>query len=128
MNFQHMVMTVMDTFCKTIRLALMPRTIDKNTDKGSYASWSSPNTDVLALWLPDCLRNVRTTYSILIKLDLPSEALDIVFNVILDLRIYCMSVLFKQRIDEVKQFHKRETWKIEFTSKHSGITNLVSSK
>lgn len=119
-----MVMTVMDTFCKTIRLALMPRTLDKNTNKGSYSSWSSPNTDVLASWLPACLRNVRTTYSTLIKLDLPSEALDIVFNVILDLRIYCMNVLFKQRIDEVKWFYKRETWKIEFNNKHSGITNL----
>lgn len=119
-----MVMTVMDTFCKTIRLALMPRTLDKNTDKGCYSSWNSPNTDVLAAWLPACLRNVRTTYSTLIKLDLPSEALDIVFNVILDLRIYCMNVLFKQRVDEVKWFHKRETWKIEFTNKHSGITNL----
>lgn len=117
-------MTVMDTFCKTIRLALMPRTLDKNTDKTSYSSWNSPNTDVLASWLPACLRNVRTTYSTLIKLDLPSEALDIVFNVILDLRIYCMNVLFKQRIDEVKWFHKRETWKIEFTHKHSGITSL----
>lgn len=119
-----MVMTVMDTFCKTIRLALMPRTLDKNTDKGSYTTWNSPNIDVLASWLPACLRNIRTTYSTLIKLDLPSEALDIVFNVILDLRIYCMNVLFKQRIDEVKWFHKRETWKIEFTHKHSGITNL----
>lgn len=119
-----MVMTVMDTFCKTIRLALMPRTLDKNVDKGSYTSWNCPSTDVLAAWLPACLRNVRTTYSTLIKLDLPSEALDIVFNVILDLRIYCMNVLFKQQIDEVKWFHKRETWKIEFTHKHSGITNL----
>lgn len=117
-------MTVMDTFCKTIRLALMPRTLDKNVDKGSYTSWNCPNTDVLASWLPACLRNVRTTYSTLIKLDLPSEALDIVFNVILDLRIYCMNVLFKQRIDEVKWFYKRENWKIEFTQKHSGITNL----
>lgn len=122
--FQHMVMTVMDTFCKTIRLALMPRTLDKHTDKGSYSSWYSPNTDILASWLPACLRNVRTTYSTLIKLDLPNEALDIVFSVILDLRIYCMSILFKQRIDEVKWFHKRETWKIEFTHTHSGITNL----
>lgn len=119
-----MVMTVMDTFCKTIRLALMPRTLDKNTDKGCYSSWNSLNTDILASWLPACLRNVRTTYSTLIKLDLPSEALDIVFSVILDLRIYCTNVLFKQRIDEVKWLHKRETWKIEFTNTHSGITNL----
>jgi hypothetical protein len=37
-----------------------------------------------------------------------------------------MSTLFQQASEHVKSLHKRETWKIEFDSKHGGITALVS--
>jgi hypothetical protein len=40
----------------------------------------------VGLWLPHCLRYVRSTYSSLIRLDLPGEALDIVAALIFDLR------------------------------------------
>lgn len=41
-------------------------------------------------------------------------------------RLHCMSTLFQQAAEHVKSLHKRETWKIEFDSKHGGITALVS--
>lgn len=118
-----MVLSVMETFCKFLRLTLMPHTVDKNLDKSTTGY--KQNTEIITS-LPSCLRCVRNSYSILIKLDLPSEALDIIFKVILDLRIYCMVSLFKQTEAEVKKLHNQEVWKIEFTVTHNGITNLVS--
>lgn len=117
----------MDTFCKTLRASLLPHTFDKNIDRQQYGIWSPLETDVMASWLPHCLRYVRSTYSIFIRLDLPSDALDIISTLILDLRLYCITVLFKQAIDQIKSLEKKETWKIEFSSGHSGITQLVSS-
>ena len=38
-----------------------------------------------------------------------------------------MSTLFQQASEHVKSLHKGETWKIEFDSKHGGITALVSA-
>jgi hypothetical protein len=38
-----------------------------------------------------------------------------------------MSTLFQQASEHVKSLHKGETWKIEFDSKHGGITDLVSA-
>jgi hypothetical protein len=38
-----------------------------------------------------------------------------------------MSTLFQQASEHVKSLHKRETWVIEFDSKHGGITALVSA-
>jgi hypothetical protein len=38
-----------------------------------------------------------------------------------------MSTLFQQASEHVKSSHKGETWKIEFDSKHGGITALVSA-
>jgi hypothetical protein len=37
-----------------------------------------------------------------------------------------MSTLFQQASEHVKSLHKNETWKIEFDTKHGGITALVS--
>jgi hypothetical protein len=37
-----------------------------------------------------------------------------------------MSTLFQQASEHVKSLHNLETWKIEFDSKHGGITDLVS--
>lgn len=123
-GFKHIVLSIMEAFCKTLRSAIIPHTLDKSTDKATYGTWSTPDSDTIKPWLPACLRYVRSTYSILIKLDLPSEALDIVFKFILDLRIHCMSVLFKQASDQIEQLSKQETWKIEFTGKHNGVTEL----
>lgn len=120
-----MVLTIIEMFCKTLRSAIIPHTLDKNVDKQLCGAWSLSDIDIIAPWLPACLRYIRATYKILIKLDLPSEALDIIAGLILDLRVYCMSILFKQTTEQVKHLHKQETWKIEFSSTHSGITDLV---
>ncbi|KAF5294233.1 hypothetical protein FQA39_LY13481 [Lamprigera yunnana] len=123
-NFKHMVMTIMELFCKTLRSAIIPHTLDKNIDKTIIGAWIVSDTDIIALWLPVCLRYVRNTYKILIKLDLPSEALDIISMFIFDLKLYCISVLLKQTTEQVKQLSKQETWKIEFSKNSSGITDL----
>lgn len=120
-----MVLTLMDTFCKTLRSCLLPKTLDKSVDRQLYGVWPPLDNDVIASWVPHCLRYIRSTYSIFIKLDLPGEALDIISVLILDMRLHCMSVLFKQAIDQIKTLAKKEDWKIEFSSEHSGITQLV---
>lgn len=122
---QHIVLTLMHIFCDTVRSALLPHTYDKNTDRQEFGGWQPLETDIIASWLPHCLRYVRSTYSIFIRLDLPSDALDIILKLILDLRLYCITVLFKQAIDQIRGLEKKENWKIEFSGGHSGITQLV---
>lgn len=101
--------------------------MDKSSDKNLHGLWHIPELDILAPFLPDCLRYVRATYAILIKLDLPSDALDIISNFILDLRIYSMSILFEQTSEQIKQLHKQETWKLEFKGAQHGVTDLVKN-
>ncbi|CAG2059313.1 unnamed protein product [Timema podura] len=40
--------------------------------------------------------------------------------------LHCMSTLFQQAAEHIKCLHKKETWHIEFDTKHSGITQLPS--
>ncbi|KAF5284856.1 hypothetical protein FQR65_LT13408 [Abscondita terminalis] len=123
-TFKHMVMTIMELFCKALRAAIIPHTLDKTTDKSLIGAWTVLDTDVIALWLPVCLRHIRITYKILIKLDLPSEALDFISSFILDVRLCCMSVLLKKTTEQVKLLSKQESWKIDLSGTHSGITDL----
>lgn len=115
----------MEGFCKRLRASIIPHTLDKNADKNLEESWTIPDINIMAMYLPDCLRYVRHSYSILVKLDLPSEALDIVLNFILDLRIRSMHILFSKTTDTILQFNKQEHWKVEIIESHSGITHLV---
>lgn len=115
----------MEVFCKRLRAAIIPHTLDKNMDRNTYEAWTLPDIDVMAVYLPDCLRYVRLSYAILVKLDLPSDALDIVLAFISDLRIHCMCVLFKKTTDNIKRLSKQEKWKVEISGSHNGITDLV---
>lgn len=120
-EFKHMVMNVIETFCKYVRASLIPNTLDKS-ERAQFGSLSLPDRDEIALYLPELLPSVRATYSTFIKLDLPSEALDIVSLLLLDLRIHCMSVMFQQTTDQIKQL--TENWKINYNGKFTGVTEL----
>lgn len=117
-----MVMASIESFSKSLRAVLMPYSLEKS-DKSNFGSLSIPENEELASYLPDLLRFVRSTYATLIKLDLPSDALDIIATLLLDLRIHCMSILFRQTIERIKLL--RESWKIDLSGKYSGITQIV---
>ena len=75
-------------------------------------------------WLPSCLRQLRKSYTSLIHLDLPSQALDIVKSLGTDLRIQCLQVIFQTVIDEVHLLHEKEDWKQDITDQFGAITEL----
>ncbi|CAG9854295.1 unnamed protein product [Phyllotreta striolata] len=120
-EYKHMVLTAIETFSKYVRASIIPNTLDKS-ERAQYGSLSSLERDEVALYLPELLRSVRSTYSTLIQLDLPNEALDIIGGLLVDLRIHCMSILFQQTTEQIKQL--TENWKISFSGKYAGVTDL----
>ena len=126
--FKEMVLGGIRYFCNLIRAAVIPQTFKNIEDAVEYGDWAhDTNHDKkVGHWLPKCLRNVRTTYSTLIQLDLPSQALDIVKLLTTDLRIQCLQFIFQTVIDEVHLLHEKEEWKQMITDKHGSITELPS--
>lgn len=116
-----MVLYVIEALCKYIRASLVPNTLDKS-ERSQFGNLATPEREDIAIYLPELLRSVRTTYATLIKLDLPNEALDIISRLLLDLRIHCMSILFQQTTEQVKQLS--ENWNIHFAGKYTGVTEL----
>ncbi|KAL1502410.1 hypothetical protein ABEB36_007556 [Hypothenemus hampei] len=120
-EYKHMVMTVIETFCKYVRASLIPNTLDKS-EKSQFGSLTLPERDEIALYLPELLESVRSTYSTFIQLDLPGDALQIVSSLLLDLRVHCMSILFQQTTEQIKYLN--ENWKINYNGKYTGVTEL----
>lgn len=114
------MLSIIETFCKYIRASIIPNTLDKS-ERNQIGALVSEREDI-AIYLPEMLRSVRSTYGTLIKLDLPNEALDIVGRLLLDLRIHCLSIVFQQSTEQVKQLS--ETWIINFSGKYTSVTDL----
>ncbi|PSN46362.1 Exocyst complex component 2, partial [Blattella germanica] len=115
-QFKRMVLTAIELFSGLLRAAILPHTLDRmSVQRQTYGTWPSQGLEGVGPWLPHCLRYVRSTYKL-------NRKLNYVF--ILHYRLHCMSTLFQQASEHVKSLHKRETWKIEFDSKHGGITSL----
>uniref|UniRef100_A0A1B0CDN3 Exocyst complex component 2 n=1 Tax=Lutzomyia longipalpis TaxID=7200 RepID=A0A1B0CDN3_LUTLO len=83
-NFKRIILTAIEQMCFYLRAALLPTSVLKSGSSGgiswSFTSQSSMNQ--FLQWLPNCLRFVRICYASLIRLDLPSEVLDIVQKLI----------------------------------------------
>lgn len=123
--FKEMILGGIRYFSNLIRAAFIPQTFKKGEDSVEYGDWGHDGKKG-GTWLPSCLRHVRTTYSSLIQLDLPSQALDIIKALTTDLRIQSLQVIFQTVIDEIHLLHEKEDWKQDITDQYGSITELPS--
>lgn len=115
------------TFCNLLRAAILPHTLNKSDPVKSrqmYGIWSNSGFDAVLVWLPHCLRYFRTCYSCFIRIDLPSDALDMFSKLIFELRLFIVTTLFRQTSDEIAALPKKEDWHIEMHDTYGGITHL----
>lgn len=123
-KFKLIVLSSITTFCNLLRAAILPHSLNRSsTSRQMYGVWSNTESVVL-LWLPHCLRYFRACYSCFIRIDLPSDALDIFSKLIFDLRLFIVTSLFRQAVDDINSFPKEENWAIEVHDKYGGITQL----
>lgn len=121
-NFKRIILTAIEQFCAYIRAAVLSGSGSKTslftavaatTTITANISW--PNNTAASIvqlvpWLPHCLRYLRIAYATLIGLDLPSEVLDIVQKVIDQIRLYCLTTIFKKTHEKVQHLEATETW------------------
>jgi exocyst complex component 2 len=130
-SLQRIILTSIERFCSCLRAALIPSAAQKSnlalSSFGGLQPWPATTASInqFISWLPNCLRYARVSYASLIRLDLPNEALDIVLKLIDELRLYCLSTIFKKANDKIKKIADRETWEILVTD-FPGATLLVS--
>ncbi|KAL0279399.1 UNVERIFIED_CONTAM: hypothetical protein PYX00_000970 [Menopon gallinae] len=123
--YKHIVMDVIERFCNLLRAAILPHTLPRsNQNRHAYGTWSNSGLESVILWLPHCLGYIRACYSSLLRIDLPSDALDIFSKFIFDLRFYRVSTRFRAAAESIEALDKSETWAIDINEKYGGITEL----
>lgn len=129
-HFKHprckeMILELLHVFSGVMRGAIMPHSLDPDGPNfRTFHVWPEASLDQLTPWLPQVLRHVRGCYNTLLTLDLPNDALDVVKNLILDLRVHCLTSLFQQTVEHVQSLHSREKWQLEVDDENGGYTQL----
>lgn len=126
--FKRIIINSIETFCSYIRTAILSASPQQNyTLKSNIPVWpATSNSAILQFipWISQCLRYVRIAYATLIRVDLPSEVLDIIQKLINQIRLFCLSTIFKKAIDKVKRLDEKETWNLGAVDDFPGATNL----
>lgn len=125
--FKTMVLDVTNRMCNLLRAALLSHTL--NTlhlqQLANLGCWPKSQTgEVLRGWLPSCIRSIRQCYSSILKLDLHEDILNVIQQLLFDLRVFTMTTLFTQAADDIRNLHLRETWDIEIDDQNGATTQL----
>ncbi|KAL5021978.1 hypothetical protein ScPMuIL_001133 [Solemya velum] len=125
-QFKQMIMDVIVLFVNLLRAAFLPETLENIPlqNKEVYGKWPATKQDISGAWLPHCVRYVRGCVSSISVLDLLGEAREIIQELAIDMRTYCMFTLLKHAITDVQNLHTKEMWVVEVDDVFGGTTQL----
>ncbi|XP_037957649.1 exocyst complex component 2 [Teleopsis dalmanni] len=127
-DFKRMILNAIEKLCTYLRVAILINSDLRTIRQTTGLSWpigSSSATHQFLPWVTQCLRYTRITYAALIQLDLPSEALDIIQKFIDEIRLFCLTIIFKRAIERSAKLGERETWEMGVED-FPGVTLLPS--
>ena len=128
--FKEMILGSIRYYSTLIRETMAAELLESEGTAGSeFKANTSGNEEYTAImgespWLIYCLRFVRHLHTVMIDLDLPGDALDLIVNLLSDLRLHCLQVIFQTIVDKVNQLHFVEDWIQETTDEFGSITKL----
>jgi len=118
--FREMVLSSISFFCNLVRAAALPSAPLPNRE--DYGVWREAGK--ADMWLPHCLRQVRSSYAVFISLDLPGQVLDIVKNLTTELRLSSLNNILTSVVEEIYILHEKEDWVQDVSDEYGSITNL----
>lgn len=125
-KFKDIILNAIEVFCNYLRYAVLPPPKMIPGDM-KWPSLSQSSSYLFSNWIPQCLKYVRIAYAILIRIDLPSGALDIILKLVDEIRIFCLSSIFKKCLEKVRRLGEKETWEMSVPD-FPGATGLVNTK
>ncbi|XP_039609362.1 exocyst complex component 2 isoform X1 [Polypterus senegalus] len=119
-DFKQMIQEVMHSLVKLIRGALLPFSLSQLEQK-QYGGWEL-KSELSGQWLTYVIHTVRSSYEALAALEIPNDLLQVIQDLILDLRIRCLMVTLQQTTEDVKSLAEKEDWIVD----NEGITSMPS--
>ncbi|MBN3313124.1 EXOC2 protein, partial [Atractosteus spatula] len=119
-DFKKMIQEVMHTLVKLIRGALLSNSLSEG-ELRQYGGWET-KSELSGQWLTQVIHTVRMSYEALAALEIPNDLLQVIQDLILDLRVHCLIVTLQQTSEDVKRLAEKEDWVVD----NEGITSLPS--
>uniref|UniRef100_A0A667YRG6 Exocyst complex component 2 n=1 Tax=Myripristis murdjan TaxID=586833 RepID=A0A667YRG6_9TELE len=119
-DFKKMIEELTHRLVKLVRGALLPATLPQG-ELSLYGGWEN-KTELTAPWLTQVIHIVRGFHEALAALEIPNDLLQVIQDLLLDLRVHCLMVTLLHTTEDVKRLAEKEDWVVD----NEGITTLPS--
>ncbi|NWS60695.1 EXOC2 protein, partial [Chunga burmeisteri] len=119
-DFKKMIQEVMHSLVKLIRGALLPFSLREGESR-QYGGWEM-KSELSGQWLTHVIQTVRLSSESLTALEIPNDMLQIIQDLILDLRVRCIIVTLQHTAEDIKRLAEKEDWVVD----NEGLTSLPS--
>ncbi|CAL8309234.1 unnamed protein product [Lota lota] len=117
-DFKKMIEELTHRLVKLVRGALLPATLPPG-ELGLYGGWEN-KTDLTGLWVTQVIHTVRCCHDALATLEIPNDLLQVIQDLLLDLRVHCLLVTLQHTTEDVKKLAEKEDWVVD----NEGLTSL----
>ncbi|NXB81879.1 EXOC2 protein, partial [Donacobius atricapilla] len=119
-DFKKMIQEVMHSLVKLTRGALLPFSL-REGELRQYGGWEM-KSELSGQWLTHVIQTVRLSSESLTALEIPNDMLQIIQDLILDLRVRCIIVTLQHTAEDIKRLAEKEDWVVD----NEGLTSLPS--
>ncbi|XP_072245025.1 exocyst complex component 2 [Leuresthes tenuis] len=119
-DFKKMIEELTSLLVKLIRGALLPATLPQ-AELRFYGGWDN-KAELTGAWLTQIIHTVRSCHEALSALEIPNDLLQVIQDLLLDLRVHCLMVTLMHTAEDVKRLAEKEDWVVD----NEGITSLPS--
>ncbi|KAM7012187.1 exocyst complex component 2 isoform 1-T1 [Tautogolabrus adspersus] len=117
-DFKKMIEEMTHRLVKLVRGALLPSTLPQG-ELNLYGGWEN-KTELTGNWLTQIIHTVRACHEALSALEIPNDLLQVIQDLLLDLRVHCLMVTLLHTTEDVKRLAEKEDWVVD----NEGITSL----
>ncbi|XP_061595015.1 exocyst complex component 2 [Cololabis saira] len=119
-DFKRMIEELTTQLVKLVRGALLPSTLPQG-NHSPYAGWENQE-ELSGFWLTQIIHTVRSCHEALSTLEIPNDLLQVIQDLLLELRVHCLMVTLLHTAEDVKTLAEKEDWVVD----NEGITSLPS--
>ncbi|KAG7316538.1 hypothetical protein KOW79_020079 [Hemibagrus wyckioides] len=117
-DFKGMIEEVTRRLVQLVRGALLPSSLSES-ELRVYGGWNT-KAPLTGAWLTQIIHTVRLSHEALSALEIPNDLLQVIQDLLLDLRMHCLLITLQQTAEDVKRLPEKEDWIVD----NEGITSL----
>ncbi|XP_029004907.1 exocyst complex component 2 isoform X2 [Betta splendens] len=119
-DFKKMIEELTNRLVRLIRGAILPTTLPQQ-ELSFYGGWES-KAELTGAWHTQIIHTVRACHEALSALEIPNDLLQVIQDLLLELRVHCLMITLLHTTEDVKRLAEKEDWVVD----NEGITCLPS--